>query len=210
MKTIYHFVRFGFNDRLREHLFAWFIGEKMTAVAESMGRMTMAWATLESNLDDAVKLIFDNGGKGALSKELPRNLKGKIEFLKKASRRLPWLAHQSPYWRLALAQIWKMSEHRHDLSHGTLRFDLVDSLGHAAFTRNVFSAETFVRQTRVYNAPAINRLRLEIEHANDIVLRLVWNTYLPLGIYRLNNLERQIPSQTVTAALPIANQRLNE
>ncbi len=54
----------------------------------AIGWFTVAWALLEASVDYACSLIYDRLGGDQFEKERPRNMKGKLRFLLRASRKI--------------------------------------------------------------------------------------------------------------------------
>ncbi len=83
----------------------------------AIGWFTVAWALLEASVDYACSLIYDRLGGDQFEKERPRNMKGKLRFLLRASRKIEAL-QPFPSFGPLVREIKSASKVRSDLIHG--------------------------------------------------------------------------------------------
>ena len=84
----------------------------------AIGRLTISWAHLEAGLDFCVAIAYHSLDGDQIEQEIPRALKRKINFLRKAFKRLNALAPYRDRFLTLADQIETESDKRHDIIHG--------------------------------------------------------------------------------------------
>lgn len=86
----------------------------------AVGFISISWALVERQMDNIIHLVFDRLGGVPGEKEKPVSLSRKIDYLKKAFKKLPAL-HAFKYRALDLLKEAKdTGDKRHVFMHGTL------------------------------------------------------------------------------------------
>jgi hypothetical protein len=86
----------------------------------AIGKIAVAWAFVEHGLEQCVAIAYRRCGGNKLSNQVPRALSKKIDFMRKAFRRLAALAKFQPEGLALLGRIQQSSEDRHAVIHGAL------------------------------------------------------------------------------------------
>ena len=90
------------------------------ALCALIGFIVVNWALIEQSFDLWVELIYANCGGTTISKEVPRSLKHKIKFARKAFKTFPVLQPYVEEGDKLLDRIQALSKNRHDLVHGVV------------------------------------------------------------------------------------------
>lgn len=85
---------------------------------EALGRFTAAWAYLELGVDGACVVIFHGLGGKTICANIPYSLGKKIEYLRKAFKKLPDLSPFIERGTSAVEALASLRADRHDLIHG--------------------------------------------------------------------------------------------
>jgi hypothetical protein len=85
---------------------------------EALGRFTATWAYLELGVDGACVSIFHRFGGKTISPNIPYSLDKKIEYLRKALKKLPDLSPFSERCATAVEILASLRTDRHDFIHG--------------------------------------------------------------------------------------------
>jgi hypothetical protein len=101
----------------------------------AIGRLTISWAYIEIGLDMLIRVAHhDLGGDKQIRKDTPTGLKRKVEYLRKAFRRLPELAAFADRFAPMADEIIAASDQRHDIVHGFV-VQMISGTGTAAMVR---------------------------------------------------------------------------
>lgn len=104
------------------------------ALFSAVGRLTISWAHLEFGLDISILILHGMLSEKYREKEIPRALKKKIKYLRKAIRLLPMDDDVLQTFMNFLDKIQDESEVRHDVIHGVVT-EHIEGSGEATFTR---------------------------------------------------------------------------
>ena len=85
-----------------------------------VGYTVITWAMIEADLDKSIAVIHHCCGGKTISAALPRTLKGKIRYMRKALRQLSLLAPVKERGLDLMQQISDKKQQRHDLVHSVL------------------------------------------------------------------------------------------
>jgi len=94
--------------------------KEFSALCTATGYVVIRWALIERQLDNWVMMIFRACDGSKIRKDVPRSLKPKIEFLRKAFGKIKVLQPFKNEALNLLTQISKISEQRHDFIHGAI------------------------------------------------------------------------------------------
>lgn len=87
---------------------------------QTLGIMTLVWAVMERSMDDIVEVVFGRDTGDAIQSTLPVTLDNKLDYLKMARAKLPWLAPFVPQMRNLQTRIKLARAHRKNVTHGIL------------------------------------------------------------------------------------------
>lgn len=126
-----------------------------------IGMIAIAWAKIESLLDDINELAFLNGAKDAVDREVPRGLERKLKFLRKSHRQLSWLGNLSEAAEELSSKIEAISSDRHQLVHGVAQNLFTDEL-ELRIVRNTYGTHGLGRIERSYGSTEFTNLSVSI------------------------------------------------
>ena len=85
-----------------------------------IGYTVTHWAMIEGTLDMSIAVVYHCCGGKDIEPKLPRTLKQKIQFMRKALRRLGSLAPLKSHGLDLMQQVSDMKRQRHDLVHSVI------------------------------------------------------------------------------------------
>lgn len=94
--------------------------DEMRGLCTAVGFVVLIWGMIERQLDNWVMVIFHDCNGDTIRKDIPRSLKPKIAFLRKAFRTLQVLEPFKDDALDMLQQVSQLSEKRHDFVHGSI------------------------------------------------------------------------------------------
>jgi hypothetical protein len=86
----------------------------------AVGRLTVAWALLESPIDAMVHIIHQRVGGHDIEREPPWGISKKLKFLRRCFRRIERLRPKTDEAIKLLLAIGPVADIRHDIIHGTV------------------------------------------------------------------------------------------
>jgi hypothetical protein len=94
--------------------------EDFETLCALVGYVSIQWASIEQDLDYCVAASFHGCGGADIREDLPVSLEAKIDYLKKAYRRLPPLHGLVDEALPLLTDLKVFAQNRHDLVHGVI------------------------------------------------------------------------------------------
>ena len=86
----------------------------------AIGFISVNWALTENFMDSVVLAIYQDFGGRKIERSIPRSLNKKIDFCRKAIRRLPSFSRYGVALLPLLNDMETLSEKRHDFIHGVV------------------------------------------------------------------------------------------
>lgn len=99
------------------------------SLCASIGFVVVNWALAEQSLDMFISVIYNKCGGNTVVRQMPHSFQRKVEFLRKAFRKLIVLQEYAGEGNQLLDRMQALSQKRHDLVHGVVvSIDLVNGV----------------------------------------------------------------------------------
>jgi hypothetical protein len=140
----------------------------------AVGRLTIAWAYLETGLDMAMAVIHHQlGGSGAIEPMMPYALQRKIRYLRKAFTKIPELAQWKDEFLAIADEITAASDKRHDLIHGYVQQHPSQSDATAKMVRFLRDEDMLVAKPFDANDESVSAEVIRVTALSDRYLNIV-------------------------------------
>jgi len=142
----------------------------------AIGRLAVAWGHVELGIDGLVLFFYRSGDGARLEPEMPRALKRKIAFLRKAIKSMPLGDDAFKGYDRLFSRIQQASELRHDIIHGAI-IEQAQGSGSAKLIRAIRHGDGFSEREVTATTASILEATNEATELGGRLLSIVNQAY---------------------------------